>query len=314
MSTNILIPNDLTLSSQAANFFPKPPKGSWLEAARKKGFDIAARIIDRYHLALRCRVCGAVHKSKVFTLMSAQPQCPACLEQEWRRDAEAAGLVYLTRDPSDRHYCSYRASCGHEVRRQIGLVKRIAAGDTGLRCETCHAATEAAEATDRGWTLLGPDPMGNANYRAYRHDDCGQTHRIARANMQSGRFMCPVCDEGWAADPSYIYAMAFTLATGREVVKLGFSRDPDSRLDYQLRLDPEMPCEIIRKIAMPSGHAAIRTEKRMHGTLKRRFPDAVVAPSAWHGQIRVRSEIYDASLTPVILSMLDKIEASDRAG
>lgn len=238
--------------------------------------------------------------------------CPACIEAEWRSEAEAAGLEFLHRDPTDRHVAIYRAPCGHELRRQTGPIKRVAAGETGIRCEICHAAVEAAEATSRGWTLIGPDPAGDANYRVYRHDVCGQTHRIARANMQSGRFNCPVCDEGWAADPSFIYAMAFTLASGRDVIKLGFSRDPDSRLHYQLRLDPEMPCDIVRKIAMPSGHAALRAEKRMHTALKRQYPDAIIDRSAWSEQIRVKSEIYDAELTPVILDMLDRAAAKQR--
>src|SRR5690606_11284166 len=155
-------------------------------------FDFVGRIIDRLHLALRCRHCGASQKTRLFTVMSSQPLCPACLMADWREDADAAGLVFLRRDLAHRHYAHYRAPCGHEVRRQMGLVKRIAAGDVSWRCEACHAETEAAEAEARGWVLTGGDPSGNPNYRNYRHG-CGHEQRIARGNMQSGRFSCGGC-------------------------------------------------------------------------------------------------------------------------
>lgn len=308
MNTTIMTQNTLTISGISYPVFPRPSLSAWIEAAGAKGFEIVARIIDRLHLALKCRHCGAIHRSRLYTLMSAQPSCPSCMEADWRREASAAGLEYLCRDATDRHYAIYTAACGHQVRRQTGQITRIAVGEVALRCETCHAATEAAEAAMRDWVLTGPDPAQNPNYRVYRHSICGNSQRIARANMRSGRFACPNCDNGWAADPSYIYLMRFVLATSRPVIKLGYSRDPVSRLEHQLRIDPAMPREIIRQVAMPSGHAAIRTEKAMHGALKRAHPEAIIDPASWHGQIRVKTEIYDEALLPVILKMLADID------
>ena len=47
----------------------------------------------------------------------------------------------------------------------------------------------------------------------------------------------------------------------------------------------------------------------MHAELRRLHPDAVVPPRTWRGLIRVRSEIYDGRLEPVIDAMLDRVEA-----
>lgn len=309
MNTHTNSPNMLIINDIPHPVFPGAILPHWNITAAAKGFDIIGRIVDRLHLALRCHVCGADQKMRLFTLMSAQPLCRACLERAWMADATAAGLTFLRRDPANRHYGIYLASCGHEVRRQFEMIKRIAAGLTGFRCETCHAATEAGEAEARGWTLLGPDPKGNPNYRIYRHDDCGHEQRVARANMQSGRFGCGGCGEEWNAAASYIYAMSFTLASGREVVKLGFSRDPESRLHYQLKLDAQMPCQILRVVPMPTGHAALCAEKAMHKKLKHAHIAAAIAPAAWRGQIKVKTEIYDGALTPVILGMLHALEA-----
>ncbi|OLS42420.1 hypothetical protein BV392_20450, partial [Rhodovulum sulfidophilum] len=98
----------------------------WQATAEAKGFEITARVDDRYHLMLRCHSCGGAHRSKLYVLMTCQPLCPHCMDARWRKDAEAAGLIWLGRDPDDRHYGFYQAPCGHKLRRQFELVKRIA--------------------------------------------------------------------------------------------------------------------------------------------------------------------------------------------
>lgn len=306
MSCSPLSNSSIIIMDEAYPIFDAPVHVHWAEAAGQKGFRIVARIQDRFHFALECAECGGLTKTKLFVLMNNQPLCQPCLEAAWSRTAEAAGLTFLNRDP-DRHYGWFRTECGHTVRRQIELVGRVADGTTGLRCEVCHSVIEAAEAKARGWRLLGQDPKGNPSYRMYRHDSCGHEQRIARVNLQSGRFGCGGCSEEWPAAPSFLYAMSFTLASGRQVVKLGFSRDPESRLFYQLRRDPRMAGEILRTVPMATGQTAINIEKALHRQLKRLHPDAVVDPSAWTGQLRIKTEIYDVRLMSVILGMLNEI-------
>lgn len=119
--------------------------------------------------ALRCRTCGATHASRIYTLMSAQPQCPACQLDRLEAEARAAGLTHLHRDPDERHYSTYRADCGHRLRRQHEIIRRVGAEATRLRCETCHAAREADETRARGWRLRaglgGGDPAGGAGHQ-----------------------------------------------------------------------------------------------------------------------------------------------------
>lgn len=304
---------------------PVPP--DWTRLAAQKGYAIAGRVKDRLHVALRCDRCGCVSLSRVYTLRTAQPLCPACLTTDRSSAAEAAGAVFLRRDPADTRYAVYGLPCGHEVRRQFGLIARAAAGETGIRCEACHAGALEAEAAARGWSLVGPDPQGDANYRLYAHtaavarpgEDgeaisgaapvCGHVQRIARGNMMTGRFTCGACGHGWPVAASALYLMRFDLPGHGPVVKLGFSRDPVSRLRFQLRADPGLACELRRVVPVTSGHRAICLEKRMHAELRRLHPDAVVPPRTWRGLIRVRSEIYDGRLEPVIDAMLDRVEA-----
>ncbi|QUJ77932.1 GIY-YIG nuclease family protein [Sulfitobacter albidus] len=295
------------MSDTAFPTFPGKILPHWIEAATAKGFDIMDRIIDRLHVALRCHQCGALIKARLYTVMSAQPLCPYCVQTGWLITAQNAGLTYIDRCPEDRHYAFYEAPCGHKIRRQLELVERVAAGRTGIRCNICHKESETDEATKQGWTLLGPDPEGNPNYRHYQHTDCGHSQRIARANLQTGRLSCGGCGEQWSAAPSHLYAMRFTLPNSRNLVKLGYSKNPESRLHHQLISDPAMPCAILRKVAVPSGQIAIRKEKALHRKFRRDYADAVVDPAIYKGHIKVKSEIYDDRLTETILAELDAI-------
>ncbi|WP_027245690.1 hypothetical protein [Leisingera daeponensis] len=300
------------MTQPAIPTFPLTIHPHWHDAAASKGFDILKRIQDRYHLLLSCKACGATHVSKLFVLMNNQPFCPHCVEARWRDDAAAAGLQWACRDPEDRHYGLYFADCGHRLRRQLELIKRAAAGICDVRCETCHSRKEQKEAAAQGWTLIGADPDGDPNYRLYRHRECGHTQRVARANMQTGRFGCGGCGENWPAAPSHLYAMQFELPNGAQLVKLGFSRNPDSRLRHQLLKHRSVEAQILKTVPMATGQLALQTEKRLHTRLKTAFPDSIAPPDLYAGSINVRSEIYFADVTAEIVRMLDEI-ATDGA-
>ena len=291
--------------------YDAPSPETWVRAANGKGYRIVARVIDRYHVALECLTCETLNLARAFTLLRCQPECKGCQFERRQEEAQSVGLAYLGRDPDDPHYGRYRvADCGHEVRRQFELIKRVVDGTTGLRCEVCHRAREEAEARARGWRLVGPDPDGEPNYRVYAHEDgCGETQRIARANMQTGRFSCETCGDVWPAEPSALYLMRFLPPGRRPVVKLGMSRDPESRMRHQLGLPDHVEARILRTVPMETGRAALIAEKRLHGELRRNYPEAVVPPEEFRDYLRVVSEIYDIALEPVILEMLDRVEA-----
>lgn len=309
MNTIIKSTNTMTINDISMPIFTGTIRLDWVRTAEAKGYDFVARILDRLHFALRCRRCGTLNKVARFTLMTAQPLCHACIEHAWASDAKAVGLKFLRRDETNRHYGIYGLPCDHETRRQFEFIKRVGAGETGLRCETCLGEKDASEAKAQGWELIGPDPKGDPNYRKYRHKACGHEQRVARVNMQTSRFGCGGCGKEWPATPSYLYAMTFTLASGREVIKLGFSKNPESRLSYQLKLDPAMPCSILQKVAVPTGQDAIRLEKQLHTKLHQAHSDCVVNPASYRDQIRVKSEIYDARLAKTILTHLALVEA-----
>lgn len=298
----------LTIRGETLPIINAPIHDHWSETAQAKGFEIAARIQDRYHLAVACERCGQLSKTKLYVLMQHMPLCPSCLERAWNEEAEAAGVTFLRRDDSSTAYAWYRLRCGHEARRQIGLISRVARGETGLRCGTCHEAVEVAEAQAAGWELLGPDPEGDTNYRWYRHIGCGHEQRIARANLQTQRFDCAGCGTTWTAAPSHVYLFRILLPNGVRLLKLGMSRIPASRLHHQLLRHRDLVCHIRRILPVPSGHRALCEEKRLHSELRRDFPEAVIPASEFAEFLHVRSEVYAGWLEPEILKRLDELE------
>ncbi len=309
MNTHTNSSTQMTINDLQFPIFSGAIKAVWVNTAKEKGFNFVARIVDRMHFALECQLCGHINKVRLFTLTSAQPLCEGCIALSWRADASAAGLTFLHRCPEDRHYGHFlRKACGHTIRRQFTKVNKVATGITGLRCETCHAKRERAEAVEQGWELIGPDDEGDLNFRKYRHG-CGHEQRIARQNMQSGRLSCHGCGVDWPSAPSSLYALSFTLQNGREVVKLGYSNNPKGRLHFQLAMSPAMPRAILRLVAVPSGHQALVIEKRLHRDIRKTHPDLIIDPAVYRGQIRVASEIYDVALTRTILDHLDRVDA-----
>ncbi|WP_210402695.1 GIY-YIG nuclease family protein [Thioclava sp. DLFJ5-1] len=245
-------------------------------------------------------------------VLNFQPDCPTCIEARWRVTAELAGLEMLGRDPDARSYGIYRAACGHEIRRQFPFIQKMARGETDARCETCHAALEQAEAREEGWELLGSDPQGDVNYRLYRHaDGCGAEGRIARVNMQTGRFTCPGCGDCWSTEPSYLYAMKFELTTGVSAIKLGFSRNPTSRLRHQLHRHPDLKRDLLLQVSMRTGRHAQRVEKRLHKWLANAFPGEILEPEEFSGELRVKSELYRAGLEETILRQLRRVQRKE---
>ncbi|SNR67558.1 hypothetical protein [Paracoccus sediminis] len=291
--------------------YPGPLHARWAEAAQQKGFDLMARVQDRYHLALRCRHCGAVSVTKLFVLMNNRPLCRSCLETARAARATAAGLSYLGPDPDHPQYGLYRAACGHCLRRQFEIVDRVADGRTGLRCETCFAERERQTAARHGWTRVSADPRGNPNYHLYCHDACGHTQRIARANLGWGQCDCAGCGESWTAKPSFLYLLAIHHG-GVDLLKLGYSANPLKRQRHQLGLPRAAQVSLLRSVAMPTGHAACTVEKRLHARLRRRHPDAVVVPEDYRGILNVVSEVYRPWLRPELENQLDRIAEAAR--
>ncbi|WP_323716417.1 hypothetical protein [Paracoccus aminovorans] len=288
----------------------------WSDAARAKGFDLIARVRDRLHVALRCQTCGWVHAARHSVVMKAQPLCPHCIEARWRATAIAAGLTWLRRDPGHRHYGHYGLPCGHEIRRQVSFVERVAAGTVSVRCEACLTHREETEAARFGWTRLGRDPKGGASYRLYRHN-CGHTQRIAVANMKWGQCDCAGCGQSWTAKPSFIYLLDIRHpGTRRHYLKVGYSSHPVKRHRHQLGLPKDALVEVLRVVAMPTGHEACAREKAAHAELRRLYPEILVPHPEFSDLMNVVSEIYRPESLSILHETLDRIEAdiSDGTG
>ncbi|MCV2895000.1 GIY-YIG nuclease family protein [Lentibacter sp. XHP0401] len=295
--------------------YERPIPAAWHAMAKRKGFRVDRRVRDRYHVALECKRCGAHTAHKVYTLRSAQPICGGCRASRQHRNATKAGLVFHDRDEAHRHYATYTLPCGHKTRLQRGRVALLAKdgpppGHSGYHCSICHAEKLQEMAANNGWSLVGADPEGDANYRLLTHDVCGHRQRVATANLETGRFGCGGCGESWVSAPSALYMLRFNVPGFGPCVKLGYSRNPMSRLRYQLGLRDDVEAELIDEVSMPTGQSALQVEKGLHRHLQTYHSDKVIPTIDLIDWINVTSEIYTAHAEPIIRRMLDDVETS----
>ncbi|WP_374292938.1 hypothetical protein [Paenirhodobacter enshiensis] len=303
-SRKLLSPAELPLLIQ-----PGPIHPEWSEAAEAKAFTFIARVRDRQHVALRCNACGGINAVRINVLMGYNPHCHHCLGTARTTTAEVAGLRFLHRDPEDHKYAFYQMACGHKIRRQFGRIARISTGAGAARCETCLVHREEAEAARFGWERRGRDPKDNISYRLYRHH-CGHEQRIAVANVRWGQCDCAGCGQSWTAKPSFIYLLDIRhAATKRHYLKLGYSSHPVKRHKHQLGLPKDAEVEVLRVVAMPTGHDACAMEKATHARLKRAHPEALVPHPEYADIMNVVSEVYRPEALSIFHDTLDRIEA-----
>ncbi|MBK4217945.1 GIY-YIG nuclease family protein [Paracoccus caeni] len=312
MTTNTAVGQNCPALAPELTIHPGLLHDHWRQMAQLKGFDLVARVRDRYHLALRCRSCGQISVVRLFVLMSTRPICRHCLETARAAQAKSAGLTYLGPDPVATPYGLYRAPCGHVLRRQFEFIDRMAAGLADARCETCFAAKERRKAARLGWTRIAPDPQGNANYHLYRHR-CGHVQRIARANLNWGQCDCAGCGQSWTAKPSQIYLVEIRHGP-LHLLKLGYSANPQKRFRHQLGLPKEARITLLRRLRIATGHAACVLEKALHARLSRDHPGSLVPPEVYRGVLNVVSEVYRTDLAPVLHRCLDEIAAKPTGG
>jgi len=297
-----------SIDGKTVAVFPKPASRKWHEAAETKGFHLIARAKDRLHVVLACKTCGKATLKRISVVLGHNPECPHCIAARRKAAAAKVGAELVAPDPKgDRQYGVYRLPCGHTDRRQHHRVEAAAAGGHGLSCEVCLNERHAAEAEAQDWQLIGPSVRKNASYRRYEHV-CGHRQDVSVANMRNGDVDCAGCGESWTSKPSRLYILGFKLS-GLEVIKLGFSSNPEFRM-RQVQFDPaKTEGKVQRVIEIETGHRAIGVEKALHSHIKAHRPDLIVPPELFREHIRTTSEIYHRHGRSYISALLDAIEA-----
>ena len=279
----------------------------WTAAARRHGFTLVGRAVDRLHVVLECETCGDATLKRISVVLGHNPECGNCIRKRRERAAVKVGAKLLGPDPEgDRHYGTYLFSCGHVDRRQHLRVEASAAGGHALSCETCTTEQHAAQASEYDWTLIGPSARNDQSYRQYEHE-CGHRQDVSVGNMRVGDVNCAGCGETWTSKPSKIYLLSFKLPNV-PVIKLGYSNNPTFRL-RQVQFDPsETRGTLDREIDAGTGHDAICLEKAMHRYIKMHRPELIVERDIFCDHLKTTSEIYHERGRDFISALIDAVD------
>jgi hypothetical protein len=134
-----------------------------------------------------------------------------------------------------------------------------------------------------------------------------QDHAIV--NIDRRQIDCSGCGETWASKPSSIYLFKVPLPNGT-LLKFGHSSDPVRRLRYQLGDAARDHGSILHAIDMPTGHAALKAEKKAHRYLRKHHPALVADTGQFLGQIKTKSEVYLPEAKDMILQLMSEISAT----
>jgi hypothetical protein len=279
----------------------------WSEAAQAKGFTLIDRVDNRYNLLLLCRQCGDLLIRPRNVVVDHTPECQNCIRLRRAKAAFKVGAELLSPHPNHRAYGYFKLSCGHIVARQYRRVETAANGGHQLGCDACREQRYEQQAAKFGWSLIGDASSGKPGYRQYQHA-CGHLQDVSGGNMYWNDGMCAGCGTGPTAQPSYIYVFQIDLPH-LPVLKLGYSARPEKRLRQQLGIEKHIHTEILRTVAMPTGHEARAEEEACHRVLKSDAPELIVPKAIFGNQINTQSEIYRAEAAPQIHALLDQIEA-----
>ncbi|SFY33695.1 hypothetical protein SAMN04244548_03660 [Paracoccus pantotrophus] len=135
------------------------------------------------------------------------------------------------------------------------------------------------------------------------------------ANVRWGQCDCAGCGQSWTAKPSYVYLLDIRHAgTNRHYLKVGYSSHPVKRHKHQLGLPKDVDVEVLRVVAMPTGHDACAMEKAAHARLRRDHPEAVAPQPEYADLMNVVSEIYRPQALAILHDTLDRIEREVATG
>lgn len=287
--------------------FRRPIPVRFYDIAKRKGFTLLERGRRSSDLTLRCHKCQQILQVRRSVVTGYKLQCNHCLWIARFNEAMANGTTIVTPHAANHKIAHVKLSCGHSALRQYGRLAAAARGGHNLGCDDCREARYADEAGGSGWTMVGPVMPAKNGYRLYQHH-CGHQQSHAIVNVDRRQLDCQSCGESWASKPSYIYLFAIPLMD-RTVLKLGYSSDPTRRLRYQLGDAARERGTILHVIDLPTGHAALKAEKKAHQYLRKHHPALVLPPTAFEDQIKTKTEIYDLEAKPVILVLMQKIAA-----
>ena len=293
--------------------FRQPPSPYLFALAEKKGFELLGHGRRRSDVLLQCGSCQQNSQVRRSVLLDHAPQCNNCLWRKRFDDAMASGATIHLPHPSNHKIATLVLSCGHVVQRQYGRLAKAAKGGHALGCETCREERYVREAQGSGWVLVGPAQKAKNGYRHYEHH-CGYRQDHAIVNVDNRQLDCANCGETWASKPSCIYLLRIELSD-RAVLKFGYSAVPARRLFQLLGEAARTTGKILRVIDLPTGHDALKAEKKAHRRLCKDHASMVIATAVFAGQIKTKSEIYTLAAEPVIHDLIDLIDdASSNAG
>ena len=282
----------------------------WGEAACRHGYRLRGRVRDRSTLVTECHECGTLDLAPLPEVLAGLPPCSACRNARVVQAEAHLGAVRVSADPAAPAAGIYRMPCGHHVHLTHDRIVAAAAGATGIDCAGCREAQYAGVALPC-WELVGPAPSGDPRARLYR-SRLDETERELTLQEAYGGV------EGWdrGAPPraphegSCLYLTEIPITTG-PALKFGSSKRVKERIE-SLGTGCSFVAREDRALPLPRGDILRTEEHRVHRHMRDCHPDLVVPPDEIGPDITCVREVYRVAARPILMALMDEVEARYR--
>jgi hypothetical protein len=264
--------------------------------ASTKGFALLHHVSASRKLYIR--PCGHISEMSTQNIRESKvKRCSECFEEKLHSFSDKNGYVY---ESSGTDLVGYFRDirfkkCGHIKRvhhSQIikgNVVCRVCADENNYNAAAAHGLIEVKDIGDRYKEYILP---------------CGHKKTLRIDHAISDSYSCEVCGDSHYTKPSNLYLFKFS-QDGFQWLKFGFAKDISNRKS-NYGVSAKADAVLLVEIPMPRGIDAVRTEKKIHGEMKKyRFSKEIMKDYHRHNGF---TECYSLDALEEFLERLSKIQ------
>lgn len=207
--------------------------------------------------------CGCIEDLRIASvaktkgrLNSGINMCKTCYRKSLYKAANESGIELL--EDIDTYNIRIRfKACGHfKNAKKTQVLKK------NLVCRECIEILYSQEAEKQG-LVMHPFTSWEevkGEYRTYTLP-CGCDKQLRPSHVKESRWECTFCDDSHYIKPSLVYLLKLNLSNGKQVLKLGYAREIQTRV-WSCGLDGDF--EVLYTVNFSTGKEAYEFERNLH--------------------------------------------------
>lgn len=138
----------------------------------------------------RYKSCGHLEYLQPTHVRRGNIACKFCLEDQYKQQADKAGLEIIGEGHSSYHRIYRNKACGHITELRTASVSK---SDSDRKCLPCYEEKLKIDAIAQDMTYLGDAQYNSGVFRSYLFNNCGHIRDVNAACVARGAVDCQEC-------------------------------------------------------------------------------------------------------------------------